>query len=313
MQVTPAEKHPFSYYVNQIRTHFHNLILENYPKAEGSVLSAMLLGLRDDMETELVSAYKKAGASHILAISGMHMAILTQFTLGFLGLLGLKRRPAALVSAVFTLVFMFVSGLSASVVRSGIMQLILLFGILLGRQAEPLNSLAVAVLTMSLLNPFCAGDVSLLFSFSATLGIILLAPRITKAVTKNIRKPQRKAHLAKLVSAFSVSLSAVLFTAPLQLYLYGTVQFVSVLTSLLVLEISAWLLRFGLIAALLLPVRRAVRVFKRHLRESAEFHHHAYRRAHSRYAAYLRQISARNRRDLYHFLHAFHASLPPQK
>ena len=184
----------------------------------------------------------------------MHRAILTQFTLGFLGLLGLKRRPAALVSVVFTLLFMFVSGLSASVVRSGIMQLILLFGILLGRQAEPLNSLAVAVLTMSLLNPFCAGDVSLLFSFSATLGIILLAPRITKAVTKNIRKPQRKAHLAKLVSAFSVSLSAVLFTAPLQLYLYGTVQFVSVLTSLLVLEISAWLLRFGLIAALLLAV-----------------------------------------------------------
>ena len=255
VQVTPVEKRPFSYYVNQIRTHFHNLILENYPKNEGSVLSAMLLGLRDDMETELVSAYKKAGASHILAISGVHMAILTQFTLGFLGLLGLKRRPAALVSAVFTLLFMFVSGLSASVVRSGIMQLILLFGILLGRQAEPLNSLAVAVLTMSLLNPFCAGDVSLLFSFSATLGIILLAPRITKAVTKNIRKPQRKAHLAKLVSAFSVSLSAVLFTAPLQLYLYGTVQFVSVLTSLLVLEISAWLLRFGLIAALLLAVQ----------------------------------------------------------
>ena len=149
VQVTPVEKRPFSYYVNQIRTHFHNLILENYPKTEGSVLSAMLLGLRDDMETELVSAYKKAGASHILAISGMHMAVLTQFTLGFLGLLGLKRRPAALVSAVFTLLFMFVSGLSASVVRSGIMQLILLFGILLGRQAEPLNSLAVAVLTMS--------------------------------------------------------------------------------------------------------------------------------------------------------------------
>ena len=107
---------------------------------------------------------------------------------------------------------------------------------------------------MSLVNPFCAGDVSLLFSFSATLGIILLAPRITKAVTKNIRGPQRKAHLAKLFSAFSVSLSAVLFTAPLQLYLYGTVQFVSVLTSLLALEISAWLLRFGLIAALLLAV-----------------------------------------------------------
>ena len=59
VQVTPAEKRPFSYYVNQIRTHFHNLILENYPKTEGSVLSAMLLGLRNDMETELVSGAGK--------------------------------------------------------------------------------------------------------------------------------------------------------------------------------------------------------------------------------------------------------------
>ena len=45
VQVTPAEKRPFSYYVNQIRTHFHNLILENYPKTEGSVLSALLLAV----------------------------------------------------------------------------------------------------------------------------------------------------------------------------------------------------------------------------------------------------------------------------
>lgn len=88
VQVTPAEKRPFSYYVNQIRTHFHNLFWKTNPKAEGSVLSAMLLGLRDDMETELVSAYKKAGARTFWPYPGMHMAILTQFTLGFLGLLG---------------------------------------------------------------------------------------------------------------------------------------------------------------------------------------------------------------------------------
>lgn len=319
VQVTPVEKRPFSYYVNRTRTHFHNLILENYPKAEGSVLSAMLLGLRDDMETELVSAYKKAGASHILAISGMHMAILTQFTLGFLGLLGLKRRPAALVSAVFTLLFMFVSGLSASVVRSGIMQLILLFGILLGRQAEPLNSLAVAVLTMSLLNPFCAGDVSLLFSFSATLGIILLAPRITKAVTKNIRKPQRKAPPCKACfRIFRLAFGGAFHCAAAALFIrHGAIRFgAHIAFGVGDFRVAAAVRAHRRLAARRprsLPVRRAVRVFKRHLRESAEFHHHAYRRAHSRYAAYLRQISARNRRDLRPFLHAFRASLPPQK
>ena len=254
VQVTPVETRPLSYYVNRIRTYFHNLISENYAEPEGAVLSAMLLGERSDMNTSLTSAYKNAGASHILAISGMHIAILTQFTLGFLTLLGLKRRPAAAVAVIFAVFFMFVSGLSASVVRSGIMQIILLVGILIGRSAEPLNSLAVAVLGMSLANPFCAGDISLLFSFSATLGILLLAPRITGKLTGRIRDTHRKARLTKRISIFSVSLSAVLFTAPLQLYLFGTVQLASVLTSLLVLNISAWLLRFGLLALLFLAV-----------------------------------------------------------
>ena len=308
VQVTPAEKRPFSYYVNQIRTHFHNLILENYPKTEGSVLSAMLLGLRNDMETELVSAYKKASASHILAISGMHMAILTQFTLGFLGLLGLKRRPAALVSAVFTLLFMFVSGLSASVVRSGIMQLILLFGILLGRRFDH-----------ELIKPVLRGRcLPVVLVFGDARHHPACAPHHKSSHEKYSQAAAESAPCKACFYIFRLAFGGAFHCAAAALFIrHGAIRFgAHIAFGVGDFRVAAAVRAHRRLAARRphpLPVRRAVRVFKRHLRESAEFHHHAYRRAHSRYAAYLRQISARNRRDLYPFLHAFRASLPPQK
>ena len=306
VQVTPVEKRPFSYYVNQIRTHFHNLILENYPKAEGSVLSAMLLGLRDDMETELVSAYKKAGASHILAISGMHMAILTQFTLGFLGLLGLKRRPAALVSAVFTLLFMFVSGHFAfrhsSRSPGGTAQLPC------GRRFDH-----------ELIKPVLRGRcLTVVLDFGDARHHPACALHHKSRHEKYSQAAAESAPCKACFRIFRLAFGGAFHCAAAALFIrHGTIRFgAHIAFGVGDFRVAAAVRAHRRLAARRprsLPVRRAVRVFKRHLRESAEFHHHAYRRAHSRYAAYLRQISARNRRDLRPFLHAFHASLPPQK
>ena len=190
--VTPAENRPPAYYSAAIRAHVQNSLRRALPTDEAAVLSAMLLGFRDNVPDALNSAYRVAGASHILVISGMHMSIVTQFALGGLCLLGVRRRYAAGISIAVILAFMVVSGMSATVVRSGIMQIILLCGVLIGRTADALNSLAVAILFLALTNPFCAGDVSLLLSFSATLGIIALSPRMMDVLTGRIQSVQRR-------------------------------------------------------------------------------------------------------------------------
>ena len=213
----------------------------------------MLLGLRDDMETELVSAYKGRCFAHFGHIRHAH-GDLNAVHPRFSGSARTETPPSRARFRGVYAAFMFVSGLSASVVRSGIMQLILLFGILLGRQAEPLNSLAVAVLTMSLLNPFCAGDVSpVVLVFGDARHHPACAPHHKSSHEKYSQAAAESAPCKACFCIFRLAFGGA-FTAPLQLYLYGTVQFVSVLTSLLALEISAWLLRFGLIAALLLAV-----------------------------------------------------------
>lgn len=193
-----------------------------------------------------------AGASHILVISGMHMSIVTQFALGGLCLLGVRRRYAAGISIAFILAFMVVSGMSATVVRSGIMQIILLCGVLIGRTADALNSLAVAILFLALTNPFCAGDVSLLLSFSATLGIIALSPRMMDVLTGRIQSVQRRQFLTRILSPAAASVCAILGSLPVQLYVFGSINLAAVLTSVLALYASAWLIRFGVLAAILL-------------------------------------------------------------
>lgn len=252
--VTHTAKKPLSYYGSAVRADIRSKILCAYPKAEGSVLCAMLLGLRNDLSGTLNDAYRDAGASHILVISGMHMAIIAQFALGALCFFGMRRRYAAGLSIVFVLAFMVVSGMSATVVRSGIMQIILLFGLLIGRQADPLNSLAIAVLFLALQNPFCVGDISLLLSFSATLGILAFSPRMMAFCIGRIENPRHRTQAAHFLSPIITSLSAILGTLPIQLYVFGTVNLSSVLTSVLVLYASAWLIRFGLLAAICLYV-----------------------------------------------------------
>lgn len=252
--VTPAAQKPPAYYSAAVRAQVRDSLLRALPKDEAAVLTAMLVGLRNDISDPLNSAYRTAGASHILVISGMHMAIIAQFALGALSLLGVRRKYAAGISIAFILAFMAVSGLSATVVRSGIMQIILLTGILIGRKADALNSLGVAILFLALVNPFCVGDVSLLLSFSATLGILALNPRMMRALTGRVRNVRRRMRLQRILPPAVTSVCAILGAMPVQLYVFGSVSFSAVLTSILVLYASAWLLRFGLLAAACLNI-----------------------------------------------------------
>ncbi len=252
VEVVSAEKRPIGYYLEAVRETVRDKILDRFPLPEGSVLTAMLVGLRDDIPDALNEDYRNAGGSHILVISGMHMAIFAQFALSALGLFGMNRRAAAGVSLGFVILFMLVSGMSPSVVRSGFMQILLLFGIVIGRVPDPVNSLAAALLLMTLLNPFCVGDISLLLSFSATLGVVTVSPNLLERVTTKLKDTKKKRVVSAALSPVCASLGAILGAAPVQLYVFGTVHFTGLLTSLLTLYISAWLIRFGIVAAVLL-------------------------------------------------------------
>ena len=144
-----------------------------------ALLSALTLGEKRDFPQELKESYSVAGASHILALSGLHLGILYMLLSLMLPLRGnrvLFRVLRELLIVAVMWGFAFVAGLSPSVVRSAILFTLISFGRLLGQDVSPVSSLSFAAVVMLLFSPHLLFDVSFQLSFAAVFSILMLAP-----------------------------------------------------------------------------------------------------------------------------------------
>lgn len=202
------------------------------------LLQAELLGERSGISEELSVRFSEAGVSHLFAVSGLHCA----FLLTLLSLLvGHRRRLLAAVGTAVLIFYMFMVGLTPSVVRACIMQFFLLLAPLLKRDADPITSLAAALGLILLVNPYAAASVSLQLSFGAMLGLILVTPRVYGFF--RARKQPRARLAAKactfLTGTLSSTLGAMVFTVPLTAYYFGVFSAVSPLTSLVCIPLAS--------------------------------------------------------------------------
>ena len=176
--VTPGESHPFYYYALKVRERMTEALRALLPPRQSGLVCGVLLGDKSGLDEAVRDNFQITGVSHMLSVSGMHMAIIGQFLLWALLYFGIPKRGAALAASVGVFCFMAVTGFVPSVVRSGVMSILYLLGIGIRKQADPINSLGFAMLVLTVPNPFAAGDTGLLLSFSATLGILLFSGRI---------------------------------------------------------------------------------------------------------------------------------------
>ncbi len=173
----------------------------------GAVLSALLLGERNHLPEQLRLDFRRIGISHILALSGMHLAILSAGIGKALSLFKVKKKMRIAIISVFVFLYMALTGFSVSVVRAGIMVILSSLLFLLSRSHDSLTSLSVAVLIICIVTPNAILDVSLWLSALATFGIIAFAeisPLLKKPITIK-EKIIRYLLLSLLASVFAIS------------------------------------------------------------------------------------------------------------
>lgn len=213
-------------------------------------LTAELTGDKSAMDDGDYLAMQETGLAHLFAVSGLHCAFLV--TLLAL-LISRRQRLLCAVTIPLLLFYMVMVGMSPSVVRACIMQIFLLIAPLFRRGSDPLTSLAAALLVILLCNPFAAASVSLQLSFSATLGMVLLSPRLYKLLTgwyKGKCRPLRAA-LCFVAANLSATLSAVVFTAPLTAWYFRIFVLVAPLSSLLAVPAAGWSFMAAFVTVLL--------------------------------------------------------------
>lgn len=219
------------------------------PRVSG-FLTAELTGDKSAMDDGDYLAMQETGLAHLFAVSGLHCAFLV--TLLAL-LISRRQRLLCAMTIPLLLFYMVMVGMSPSVVRACIMQIFLLIAPLFRRGSDPLTSLAAALLVILLCNPFAAASVSLQLSFSATLGMVLLSPRLYKLLTgwyKGKCRPLRTA-LCFVAANLSATLSAVVFTAPLTAWYFRIFVLVAPLSSLLAVPAAGWSFMAAFVTVLL--------------------------------------------------------------
>lgn len=214
-----------------------------------AVLAAMTLGDKSAMTKELREIYAVSGASHVLALSGLHLGIIYML----LSLLVVRHRFRA-VSQVLIVVsiwaFALLVGLPASVVRSALMISTYALLSLADRGRMSVNALSLAAFCILLVSPDSLFDVGFQLSFLAMLAILLVQPELERLVRREwlFEHPV----LRWLWGLTTVSVAAQVGVAPLIAYYFGRFSTLFLLTNLLVIPVATLILYMAL-AALLLP------------------------------------------------------------
>ena len=225
-----------------------------------SLAQALLLGLREQLPDPVVQDFRTTGASHLLAISGMHVGILLALTLAAGSLLvGRHRRAYLLLPLAAVWLYALVSGLSPSVARAAIMGSVYLAALGLGRPRSAIPALALSAAVMTAFNPVLLFQISFQLSFAAVVGIVLALPyqeRLATAITGSIRPTDARAsslfrHMGGwLASALIVSVAATLATLPLVAFYFQAIPILSIPTTILALPALPFVLVGSAAAAL---------------------------------------------------------------
>ena len=218
---------------------------------ELAVLSALTIGDKTELSESVRESYSIAGASHILALSGLHIGLLYAFLFFILRPVARKGRTGRCVRSVSLLVllwaFAFFTGLSPSVVRSVTMFSILALADIFGRQPFSLNTLAATAWFMLLCNPAGLFDVGCQLSFFAVASILLIQRPVYRLFTVRNR-------VGKSVwGLMSVSIAAQIGTAPLVMFYFSRFSVHFLLTNLLVIPLITIILYAAVFMLFLTP------------------------------------------------------------
>lgn len=237
IEIVSAEKHSINYYLEYIRQYISDSLAFNNNPKYAAVADAMLTGNQSDIDDETLLNFRYSGIAHLFAVSGFHLSLWTSVLSVFFNKVFKKNRYLSnIICILFVIFFMALTGFTKSVIRAGIMLIILFFGRIINYRSDPINSLFIAITAILIINPFAVMSVSLQMSFLSTLGILILAEPVMLPLKKMRQHIGSKLLYNVLLTAYTtviISVIASIFTLPVTAVNFGYISIAAPLTNLL--------------------------------------------------------------------------------
>lgn len=242
----PSFHSPFDY-CKKFRDHAMEVVDTSLQTPYCFLLDGMLFGDKSNLPFYMIKNFQACGISHLLAILGLHIAIISSALFFLLSLLRVPRRVVPYLGMGLLLGYAAMAGFSPSVLRACIMTGVGLYAPLLMRQKDSFNALGLAAFILLLFNPYYAVNVSFLLSFSAVIGLLLLQPRILSKWEK--RRPSKGKIIHSLKENISITIAAMIATLPISLLFFSQFSFIAVIVNPIAIPIADMVLIFGLLTA----------------------------------------------------------------
>jgi len=247
-------RNPFQDRLDRFRNHIGATVDQRAPPMEAKIIKALILGDQQEIPREIMDQFSRTGTTHIIAISGFNVGIVALFALLIIRpflkssqwlLLRFEVHTLATWFAILVVVgYTFVAGAGISVVRASLMIIVIMISLLLSRERDLLNTLALAALLILLASPPSLFDVSFQLSFAAVAALLFFVPRFNALLGPEtgangqpiiiwlLKKGGRSVTLF-----FLVSLAATLGTLPLILLYFNRLSVITLLANMLVVPI----------------------------------------------------------------------------
>lgn len=213
------------------------------PFPEVSILEGIILGNKQIFSEEIKNNLSITGTSHITAISGMNIVIISEILMFILIAMGLWRKQAFYFILILIFLFIVMVGAPASAVRAGIMGMILLYAQKIGRLSNATRIMIFAGAIMLVFNPFLLRyDIGFQLSFIAVIGLIYIKP-IFDALLEKFKKQEQ---LSALLQIVTTTIAAQIAVLPILIYNFGKISFISPVTNILIVPFITLLTIIGM-------------------------------------------------------------------
>ena len=241
----------FKHFFAGINSKLDKIVKETLNEESGVLVSAMLLGNKGALGNDVKRDFSYLGISHVLALSGMHLSLITALFSAFLNIFKLDKRFKCFLLILMITGFVAITGFSESAIRSGVMMIIFYLLYYLGMRSDTLSSLFLAVTLICIFSPYSIFSVGLTLSFFAMIACIA-----STYFTKRQRRIRiyriRPKFLRSVIYTFITSVFVMIFTLPIIFLKFNYVSIVSLLSNVfivplitLVLYVSPFVLLFA--------------------------------------------------------------------
>lgn len=235
-----------------IKNRCTTIIDDSFDSESAGIVKAMLVADKSTLDKNIKKLYSENGIAHIMAISGVHVAIIGMTLYGFLRKIRIGRLISGIFSIAIIVLYGIMTGMSSSTERAVIMLILSIAAEYFGRKTDAPTSMGFAMIIMVLGNPYVILDAGFQLSFAAITGVTVVAPQLRKALgmfkrfIKEADEKKKQKHekiislrkmIIKLIDALVVGIASFITTTPVIIYYYYQFPPYSILINLIVIPL----------------------------------------------------------------------------